>query len=135
MRVIRILNEKQDFLQILLHPETAPVLGGRYAAPFLEEGRKMMIIGKIQVVGNFLDGHGRMAQQVHGDLQPQGKVIVIRRGLIFPLEHIVGPGVGEMGVGGDFVDMQGAVDILLDEAFHGKSRGSLLLMADQHFRK
>ena len=40
-----------------------------------------------------------------------------------------------MGVGGDFVDMQGAVDILLDEAFHGKGGGGLLLMADQHFRK
>ena len=87
------------------------------------------------MIGDFLDGHGGMAQQVHGDLQPQGQVIMVRGGPVFTLKYIVGPGAGEMGVGGNFVDMQGTVDILLDKAFHGKSRGSLLLMADQDFRK
>ena len=94
-----------------------------------------MIVWKVQVVGDFLDGHGGLPQQVHGNLQAQGQVIMVRGGLVRPFEHIIGPGAGEMGVGGDLVYVQGTVNILLDEAFHGEGRRGLLLMADQGLRK
>jgi len=94
-----------------------------------------MIVWKVQVVGDFLDGHGGLPQQVHGNLQAQGQVIMVRGGLVRPFEHIIGPGAGEMGVGGTFFDMQGTVNILLDEAFHGKGRGGFLLMADEGLRE
>ena len=111
---------------VLLYMGVPPVLRRRHAAPFLKKGRKVMVIGKIKMIGDFLDGHGRLAQQIHGNLKPQGQVIVVRCGPVFPLKHVVGPGAGEMSVGGNLLDMQGTVDILLDEAFHGEGRGGLL---------
>ena len=94
-----------------------------------------MIIGKIQMIGDFLDSHGRMAQQVHGYFKSQGQVIVVRSGPVFPFEHVIAPGTGEMDVGDDLVNVQGAVNILFNKAFHGEGRGGFFLMADQGFRK
>lgn len=120
---------------ILLQFILLPILAGRHAAPFLEKCREMMVVRKVQMVGDFLDGHGGVAQQVHGNLQPQGQVVAVRGGRVSTFEHFVGPGPGEMGMGCDLIDMQGAVHILLDIAFHGKSRGGLLLMAYEGLRK
>lgn len=94
-----------------------------------------MIIGKIQMIGDFLDSHGRMAKQVHGYFKSQGQVIVVRSGAVFPFEHVIAPGTGEMDVRDDLVNMQGAVNILFNKSFHGEGRGGFFLMADQGFRE
>ena len=64
----------------------------------------MVVVGKAQMVGYFLDGHRRLTQQVHGCFQPEGEVVAVGRDLIFSFEHKVGPGAGEVGVSGNLIN-------------------------------
>lgn len=90
-----------------------------------------MIVQKSQVVGDFLDGHGGLTQKVHGELQPKREIIVIGGNLIFLLKYLICPGAGEMGVGGDLMDAQSMVQVLLDKTLHGEG-GRAFFQVENH---
>ncbi len=95
----------------------------------------MVIVRKTQMVGYFLNGHGGLAQQVHGGFQPEGEVIAVGRYLIFSFKHKVGSGAGEVGMRGNLVNAKGMVNIFFNEAFHGQCGGFFFLVFQHGIRK
>ena len=88
----------------------------------------MVIIGEAQMIGNFLDRHGGFPEQIHGYLQPKRLVVTIGSRLVFPFKHVIGPGAGQVGAGGNFVNADSPVNVPFNKALHGQGRGLLFLM-------